>query len=70
MQEFPVDVKTIFAGTTRRSKKEIPLELLSDRQYSAQSSILCFDRQLTLVNNVRRKGDAAILLSSMHHSIY
>ncbi|CAM4802175.1 unnamed protein product [Rotaria magnacalcarata] len=60
-------LNTTLVGTMRRNKKEIPRELQSYRQRPEQSSIFCFDRQLTLVSYVPKKGHAVILLSSMHH---
>ncbi|CAF4598317.1 unnamed protein product, partial [Didymodactylos carnosus] len=60
-------VQTTLVGTMRRNKKEIPRELQPDNNPSQYSSIFCFDRQLTLVSYVPKKGHVVILLSSLHH---
>ncbi|CAF2055700.1 unnamed protein product [Rotaria magnacalcarata] len=60
-------VQTSLVGTIRRNKKEIPQELQSDPYRPEQSSIFCFDRQITLVSYVPKKRDAMILLSTLHH---
>ena len=60
-------VQTTLVGTIRRNKKEIPRELQPNTQRPEQSSIFCFDRQLTLVSYVPKKSHAVILLSSLHH---
>jgi hypothetical protein len=67
LAEDLLGIQTTLVGTIRSNKKEIPSELQSNRQRSEQSSIFSFDRQLTLVRYVPKKGKAVILLSSMHH---
>jgi hypothetical protein len=68
LAEDLLGVQTTLVGTIRRNKKEIPRELQSDPHRSEQSSIFCFDRQLTLVSYVPKKRHAVILLSSHHHN--
>lgn len=67
LAEDLLGVQTTLVGTIRRSRREIPKELYANRWRSEQSSIFCFDRQLTLVSYVPKKRRAVILLSSMHH---
>jgi hypothetical protein len=67
LAEDLLGVQTTLVGTIRRNKKEIPPELQPDPHRPEQSSIFCFDRQLTLVSYVPKKGHAVILLSSVHH---
>ncbi|CAF1423305.1 unnamed protein product [Adineta ricciae] len=67
LAEDLLDVQTTLVGTIRRNKKEIPRELQPNTQLLEQSSIFCFDRQLTLVSYVPKKSHVVILLSSLHH---
>ncbi len=67
LAEDLLGVQTTLVGTIRRNKKEIPRELQPDAHRPEQSSIFCFDRQLTLVSYVPKKAHAVILLSSLHH---
>lgn len=67
LSEDLLGAQTTLVRTMRRNKKEIPPELQSNRQRPEESSIFCFDRQLTLVSYVPKKGRVVILLSSMHH---
>ncbi|CAF1291691.1 unnamed protein product [Rotaria sordida] len=67
LAEDLLGVQTTLVGTIRRNKKEIPRELQPDTHRPEQSSIFCFDRQLTLVSYVPKKAYAVILLSSLHH---
>lgn len=67
LAEDLLKVKTTVVGTMRHNRKEVPRELLKDRQREEKSSIFCFDRELTLVSYVPKKGKAVVLLSSMHH---
>ena len=67
LAEYILGVKTTLVGTIRRNKKDIPIQLQPDRKRPEQSSIFCFDRQLTLVSYVPKQGKSVILLSSMHH---
>jgi hypothetical protein len=68
LAEYLLGVQTTLVGTIRRNKKEIPQELQSNPHRPEQSSIFCFDRQLTLVSYVPKKRHAVILLSSLHHN--
>ena len=67
LAEYLLKVKTTVVGTMRYNRKEVPRELLKDRQREEKSSIFCFDRELTLVSYVPKKRKAVVLLSSMHH---
>ncbi|CAF1049694.1 unnamed protein product [Rotaria sordida] len=67
LSEDLLGVQTTLVGTIQRNKKEIPRELQPDTHRPEQSSIFCFDRQLTLVSYVPKKAHAVILLSSLHH---
>ena len=67
LAEDLLGVQTTLVGTIRQNKKEIPPELQPDTHRPEQSSIFCFDRQLTLVSYVPKKAYAVILLSSLHH---
>ncbi|CAF4203712.1 unnamed protein product, partial [Rotaria sordida] len=67
LAEDLLGVQTTLVGTIRRNKKEIPRHLQPDTHRPEQSSIFCFDCQLTLVSYVPKKAHAVILLSSLHH---
>lgn len=67
LAEDLLGAQTTLVGTVRRNKREIPKELQPNRWRPEHSSIFCFDRQLTVVSCVPKKGRAVILLSSMHH---
>ena len=67
LAEDLLGVQTTLVGTIRKNKREIPVELQPNRQRPENSSIFCFDRQLTLVSYVSKKSKAVILLSSLHH---
>jgi hypothetical protein len=47
LAEDLLGVQTTLVGTIRRNKREIPRELQPNRWRPEQSSIFCFDRQLT-----------------------
>ncbi|CAF1078567.1 unnamed protein product [Rotaria sordida] len=55
LAEDLLGLNTTLVGTMQRNKKEIPRELQPDRQRPEQSSIFCFDRQLTLVSYVPKQ---------------
>ncbi|CAF3766209.1 unnamed protein product [Rotaria sp. Silwood1] len=55
LAEDLLGVQTSLVGTIRRNRKEIPQELQSDPYRPEQSSIFCFDRQITLVSYVPKK---------------
>lgn len=59
--------QTTLVRTIRPTRREVPKEPQANLWQSEHSSIFCFDRQLTLVSYVPKKGRAVILLSSMHH---
>ena len=61
-------VQTPLIASIRPTRREVPKELGHNRWSSEQSSIFCFDRQLTLPSYVPIKGRAVILFSSMHHN--
>jgi hypothetical protein len=67
LAEDLLGVQTTLVGTIRRNKREIPGELQPNTHRPEQSSMFCFDRQLTLVSYVPKKSHAVILLSSLHH---
>ncbi|CAM4849271.1 unnamed protein product [Rotaria magnacalcarata] len=67
LAEDLLGVQTSLVGTIRRNKKQIPQELQSDPYRPEQSSIFCFDRQITLVSYVPKKRHAVILLSTLHY---
>lgn len=60
--------RTTYVGTIRKNKRDIPNELFASRSRTVESSIFCFDNQLTLVSYVPKRNKSVILLSSMHHS--
>jgi hypothetical protein len=60
-------VRTTVVGTMRKNIADIPPEMQKDRKRPELSSIFGFDRELTLVSYVPKKGKTVILLSSMHH---
>ena len=60
-------VHSTLVGTSRKNNPEIPEELQLNHQRSDNSSIFCFNGQLTLVSYAPKKSKAVILLLSMHH---
>ena len=50
-----------------KNKPEVSQELQPNRQRPKDSSIFCFDGQLTLVSYMPKESKAVVLLSSMHH---
>lgn len=69
LAEDLLGLRTTLVGTIRKNKRDIPQELQPCRLRTENSSIFAFDRQLTLVSYVPRKGKAVILLSSLHHDM-
>ncbi len=67
LAEDMLGVKTTIVGTIRATRREVPGELAKNRQRDQYSSLFCFDRQLSLVSYVPKKGKAVVLLSTMHH---
>lgn len=59
--------KTTLVGTMRKSKREVPLELLPTRKREVLSTKFVFAENITLCSYVPKKNKAVILLSSMHH---
>jgi len=56
-----------YIGTVRKNKKELPIELLANKNRPVDSSMFCFNNSLTLISYVPRKNKAVILLSTFHH---
>ena len=69
LAEDLLGVQTTLVGTIRKNKRDIPQELQANRRRPKNSSLFAFDRQLTLVSYVPKKGAAVILLSSLHHDM-
>ena len=60
-------MNTTYVGTIRKTKRDVPRELLPNRNKVEESSIFCFSNHLTLVSYVPKCNKSVILLSSMHH---
>lgn len=56
--------KLTIIGTLRKNKKEIPPELLKNRQRG--TSMFCFDRKKTLVSYAPKPNKIVLLLSTLH----
>lgn len=54
-------------GTLRKNKAQIPLELLQTRNRQPKSSMFAFQKDITIISYVPKKGKNVILLSSLHH---
>ena len=61
------DKNISFVGTLRKNKKEIPVEFLSNKSRSVESSLFGFSDFLSLVSYVPKKNKAVLLLSTHHH---
>ena len=60
-------MNTTYVGTIRTNKRDVPRELLPNRNKVEESSIFCLSNHLTLVSYVPKRNKSVILLSSMHH---
>jgi hypothetical protein len=58
---------TTLVGTVRKSRKEVPIELMASRNREVLSTKFVFAKNVTLCSYVPKKNKAVLLLSSMHH---
>lgn len=56
-----------FVGTLRKNKVGIPPEFLPNRHREPKTSLFGFQRDLTLLSYVPKKGKSVLVVSSMHH---
>lgn len=54
-------------GTLRQNKPDIPPLMKASKSREVQSTEFGFNGNFTMVNYVRKKGKAVVLLSMMHH---
>lgn len=54
-------------GTLRKSKREIPSEMLEGKKRIEGSSIFCFTDYCTMVSYMPKRDKLVLLLSTMHH---
>ena len=66
LAEYLLMEKTTLVGTMRKSKTDIPMSMMPDRQREEKSSIFGFTDSATLVSYVPKKGKSVVLLSTMH----
>ena len=59
--------QTTIVGTLRKNKREIPPELLPNKDRPEKSSVFAFSGNLTMASYVPNKGKAVFLLSTQHH---
>lgn len=59
--------KLTAVGTIRKNKADIPAKLLETRNKEVFSSQFAFQKDLTLLSYVSKKGKVTLLLSSLHH---
>lgn len=59
--------KLTYVGTLRKTKREIPLNFLPNKQRLQHSSLFGFQRDMTLVSYCPKKNKTVIVLSTMHH---
>ncbi|KRZ70205.1 hypothetical protein T10_7534 [Trichinella papuae] len=59
--------KTTIVGTLLKNKKEVPAELTEARGREVDSSLFCFDQQLTLVSYIPKRKNCVLLLPTMHY---
>ncbi|KRY79997.1 hypothetical protein T4A_2345 [Trichinella pseudospiralis] len=57
----------MIVGIFWRNKKEVPSELTQTRGREVDSSMFCFDEQLTLLSYIPKRRKCVLLLSTMHH---
>ncbi|KAJ8952472.1 hypothetical protein NQ314_007550 [Rhamnusium bicolor] len=57
-----------YVGTMNKRRKHIPSEFLPQKGRAVESSLYCFNKQLTLLSFVPKKNRAVVLLSSMHYT--
>uniref|UniRef100_UPI003AB0FFAC piggyBac transposable element-derived protein 4-like n=1 Tax=Centroberyx gerrardi TaxID=166262 RepID=UPI003AB0FFAC len=58
--------KMAVVGTIRKTKPELPPQLLQTRQRAPQSSLFAFTKTHTLVSYIPRRGKNVLLLSTKH----
>lgn len=58
--------KITFIGTLKKNKRELPIELLPNKDRLVGSSIFGFQKDVTIVSNVRKQNKCVILISTMH----
>ena len=59
--------KTIYVGTLRKNKSDIPPEFQANKTRPVGSTLFGFDKDTTLVSFVTKKSKSVLLLSTMHH---
>lgn len=67
IQELFEKHKLTSVGTLRKNKRQIPPQLLLTRNRSEQSSLFGFQKNITIVSYIPKKGKNVLLLSSLHH---
>lgn len=55
-------------GTLRKNKREIPSELLNTKNREERSCKFAFQKDVSLVSYVPKKGKNVIVISTLHHS--
>ncbi|XP_049792313.1 uncharacterized protein LOC126199439 [Schistocerca nitens] len=58
-----------YVGTLKKNIKEIPHNFLPNKKRGVKTSVYGFTEDMKLVSSVPKKSKAAILISSMHHSV-
>lgn len=68
LAEQMLSQNTTILGTMRKNKADIPPELLAVKGRQPETSIFCFNKEMTLVSYIPKKGKNVIMLSTMHHT--
>lgn len=69
LAEFLLTKNVTLLGTMKLNRREIPPLLKDTKTRSVHSSQFCFDRNVTMISYIPKRGKNVILLSSMHHDI-
>lgn len=59
--------KLTYVGTVRKNKKHLPLSFVSVQNRKPCTSQFAFQKNVTLVSYIPKKGKNVLLLSTMHH---
>nr|CAI5870253.1 unnamed protein product [Callosobruchus analis] len=66
-QKLLSEYKLTFLGTTRKNKRELPLEFSNPTKRPLGSSMFAFTKDITLVSHIPKKNKNVLMLSTLHH---
>ncbi|GBM00426.1 hypothetical protein AVEN_179235-1 [Araneus ventricosus] len=63
-----LEKKLTVVGTIRKNKRELPLEFVGTKGKAPHSSILGFQKGMTIVSYIPKKNRSIVLLSTLHNN--